>query len=511
MPTRPHPRPGSQRTAPALALTLFASGCLLTATPEELLSGGHADARAVVVQDAGQRDAGAPDHGGADRAATPDQLAFDTLSTDAAPPAEAGQDDVEGVDVAQPDQGEPDALHADAAIPDTAALDAGPADGAVADASLSDAPLQDASALDAAPLDAAALDAALPDTAPPDTSTPDAALPDTALPDTAPPDNAGGADASVYNCGEEGVDPGPLASCSSRNTLESLVQCFHDYMPQRDSNDFQAPSPEALDAWQWTVERMLAGECGFALPTCIAVAAEVYTFTDRNNDRAYCVLAEARDPNNDGDVDRGWGLVIVDPSAIRELSQQAPHAMYELDTEYQAVTIFKETQSRSYLCSGAHRYASSASSPCQSSNAVTDVAHNDQTMFHAANEALVAHYGSAGFVALQWHGMGASSCSCEVFLSDGIDHSPAPGDAIVALHSNVSSAHGSWDVDLVGASSCSLVASTNIQGRLLNGVAPGAVCGTDASVASGRFISVEQDPGFRDAADWIGAIEATWP
>jgi cellulose 1,4-beta-cellobiosidase len=46
---------------------------------------------------------------------------------------------------------------------------------------------------------------------------------------------------------------------------------------------------------------------------------------------------------------------------------------------------------------------------------------------------------------------------------------------------------------------------------LLNGVAASNVCGTAPSGYSGRFIHNEQDPGFRDPADWAPAVAATWP
>ncbi len=67
-----------------------------------------------------------------------------------------------------------------------------------------------------------------------------------------------------------------------------------------------------------------------------------------------------------------------------------------------------------------------------------------------------------------------------------------------------------WDVDLPGAGACSLNATDNTQGRLLNGVAAASVCGTAASSYSGRFIHVEQDPNYRNAGDWVAPLEDTW-
>jgi fibronectin type 3 domain-containing protein len=71
--------------------------------------------------------------------------------------------------------------------------------------------------------------------------------------------------------------------------------------------------------------------------------------------------------------------------------------------------------------------------------------------------------------------------------------------------------HPTWEIFNPGTGACSLNATDNTQGRLLNGVAPGSVCGTAASGYSGTFLHVEQDPGFRTASDWIPAVQDTWP
>ncbi|MBC8449580.1 MAG: hypothetical protein H8D78_17675 [Chloroflexi bacterium] len=58
---------------------------------------------------------------------------------------------------------------------------------------------------------------------------------------------------------------------------------------------------------------------------------------------------------------------------------------------------------------------------------------------------------------------------------------------------------------------CNLNGTTNVQGRLLNGVADDQVCGTAASGYSGHFIHIEQHFDYRDAQNWFTAINDTWP
>jgi hypothetical protein len=88
---------------------------------------------------------------------------------------------------------------------------------------------------------------------------------------------------------------------------------------------------------------------------------------------------------------------------------------------------------------------------------------------------------------------------------------PVVTDKIVELRNNVLVYHSTWDVDLPGVGACSLNATDNTQGRLINGVPAGSVCGTAASSYNGRFIHIEQDPNFRNPADWINPVKDTWP
>ncbi len=88
---------------------------------------------------------------------------------------------------------------------------------------------------------------------------------------------------------------------------------------------------------------------------------------------------------------------------------------------------------------------------------------------------------------------------------------PNGGDRIVTLRNNVLVYHPTWDVDLPGAGACSLNATDNTQGRLINGVPAGSECGTAAASYNGRFIHIEQDPNYRNPADWLNPVRDTWP
>jgi hypothetical protein len=236
-------------------------------------------------------------------------------------------------------------------------------------------------------------------------------------------------------------------------------------------------------------------------------------FTDSGNGKTYCLLMEVLDANNNGVVDRGWGTFVTDAAAQRELSHQAPHPIADATTEVQAVGIFKSTNSRSYLLAGAHRSANgSSNSTCQSGYGSADPAHNTDNMFHAVNAELLAYYGSGNWYAIQWHGMAADTCgAAEVYMSHGRNIVPLATDKIAELKNNTIAYHPTWDVETPGTGACTLNATDNTQGRLINGVAAADVCATAATSYTGRFIHIEQDPNFRAPADWTAAVSDTFP
>jgi hypothetical protein len=301
-------------------------------------------------------------------------------------------------------------------------------------------------------------------------------------------------------------------TCPSAATLDALATCIRNQMPGSGSNAYVAPTAAQRADWQSVVRQMLWGSCSAALPASLAGIMRLRTFIDFTNGRSYCLLMEVLDADSNGKVDRGWGTFIVYAHASRELSHHAPHPIADSTTENQAIGIFRDTDSRSYLMAGTHRLASSGSSSCQSAYGPADAAHNTDNMFQATNAELLDYYGPNDWWAIQWHGMAADTCAAaQVYLSHGRNVLPGNGDKILELKDNVLRYHPAWDVDTTGAGACTLNATDNTQGRLLNGVSASQVCGTAASSYTGRFLHIEQDPGFRTPADWVQAVNDTWP
>lgn len=318
------------------------------------------------------------------------------------------------------------------------------------------------------------------------------------------------------------IASGETLSCPDSSTLESLVECISRQMPQDGSGGFMPPGSVQQSDYQGVVKQMLAGQCDFALPTSLAANMAIRTFPDAANGRHYCVLMEVTSTATPGYVDKGWGTFITYANAVREVSHHAPHPKYSTQTtgtsgdaftERTAIRIFKQTDSRSFLMAGSRRSANHVSSACQSKAWMSDVSHDTGNLFYPANQAMKSFYGTRDWTAIEWHGKAASSCTNDMFLSNGISALPPEGSKLARLHKEIRSVMPSWIVEVAGASSCTLTGATNISGRFLNGVEPSRVCSKSATSASGQFVHIEQTVGVigKDidgaAAAWAAAVK----
>jgi hypothetical protein len=312
------------------------------------------------------------------------------------------------------------------------------------------------------------------------------------------------------------VKPTTNVNCAANNTLEELIACVVAKIPHRDTNGFVMPDNTALADWKQVAAQMLAGKCDdIPLPATLKNAYTLGVF--KEGSASYCVLMETLDANQNGYVDRGWGTFIVNNQPTRELSIQAPHVLADLNTDAQAIGVFKGTNARSFLLAGAHRDANPARTTCQPSTGEgeADPAHNLAAMFQPTTQALLDYYTANGkeWTEIQFHGMGTTNCpGVDAFMTYGFSAVPKPGDKILDLRANIAKRDPKWVIAIPGETpACDLTGGTNVQGRLLNNVPAEQVCAKGATAYTGKFIHIEQKTNLRAAvADWIAAINATW-
>lgn len=238
----------------------------------------------------------------------------------------------------------------------------------------------------------------------------------------------------------------------------------------------------------------------------------VVRFADTGAGSREVLLLEERTPTT-----KGWGTFVFDPAPLRDLVVEASHARYDVDTESQALTLFRRLRARAYVLAGTHRCASAERTPCDGTTdvcgtthyRVSDPAHFTDGPFQAAHEALAALWPAS--LSFSVHGHSSSSCE-DVFLSSGVGADPGP--LVPALRERLF-AEGGLTVGAAGipGSSCSLTGGTNVQGRFSNGSS--TPCTKAATAASGRFLHAEQSREVRtDAAlteKLARALEAVLP
>ena len=309
-----------------------------------------------------------------------------------------------------------------------------------------------------------------------------------------------------------------LIPCLDAANLQHVISCIQEHMPSVDTEGYQVPSRSVRRAWAKVVDQMLAGDCeDVHLPRALRGNYRVRPYTDVTHNQRYCLLVELVDQvPHFPQVDLGWGTLIVNPEAVRELSIQIPHPQYERGTAGQGVGIFQALSARSLLIAGTHRNANAKRSSCQSRYREADAGHNTAHLFQATAEAVQRFYVKTDQVVtvLQFHGMAYFDCKgIDVYMTYGGNVQPEPQDALMVIRTQLARENPKWSIRVPGEQPrCGLHGQANIQGRLANGVTAASVCDTPATAVSKRFISIEQAPGhYRDPAHWIGALTAAFP
>ncbi|KAJ7139204.1 hypothetical protein C8R44DRAFT_764045 [Mycena epipterygia] len=342
-----------------------------------------------------------------------------------------------------------------------------------------------------------------------------------------------------------GGSPGQITCLqNATSTFEDLVTCFDNYTVSEGyySDETYAaaqPTAEELCGWEDLVSSLLSvdGNCtSVVVPASIAGIYDVSLFTDPTGPQ-FCVASEST--SVDGVYAKGWGLVVVPATqgaVMRDIHLAAPHPAYDLFTPEQAGALFKSTGARSLLISGRVRTAILEETDCvisRSNSTVyykTDPAHDVAEPFFSASKTIRSwQHANGGCLAqscafIQMHGKGASSCPTDtMFLSSGISRSAASiswytdsvDRPIKRLKTELMASFPTWNISLPSDSACSLTATDNVFGRLVNGIAEPLVCtnASTADLATGEFIHIEQAIIARGAAAysaWSAALLAAF-
>jgi hypothetical protein len=287
-------------------------------------------------------------------------------------------------------------------------------------------------------------------------------------------------------------------------------------------NEYVLPTASQLAAWRVVFQSLLAGawESAHLRARMISSTYNVVQFLDTASGRTYYVLMEgvpgqipapAAHPSGVTITDpadprrRGWGTYLFDPQPRRALSLSAPHPKDDVETADEAIEAYLALRARTLLIAGADRDQNTALASCEQSSRPylqADVGHTAESVFQMAFEEI---YSSDAFT---WHVQfhGNSTCTPDVFLSNGVVAAPP---TLPALAANIAAASTAAAVggpvlatDVYNAAGdCAARGTDNMQMRFASGLPHASICAPgNVPVALSRFIHVEQRRDARRAA-----------
>ena len=217
-----------------------------------------------------------------------------------------------------------------------------------------------------------------------------------------------------------------------------------------------------------------------------------------------------------------WGTYVYNPSYCRTLVVQSPHPIRDFNTGKEGATVFRSADCFFFCLSGTSRCNHASFSGCDGTTSIctgssesyriSDLAHNDSTIFQTTTDTLVNKYSNTYF--LQLHGFTKTGSDPYVILSNGTDQTPNV-DYVIPLSQNleIQDTSLSYKIAHVDLAWDRLRGFGNSQGRLINAEAD--VCNSNATSTSGRFIHMEQEKSKlrADESGWnkvANAVTATF-
>lgn len=321
----------------------------------------------------------------------------------------------------------------------------------------------------------------------------------------------GGPEAAIDARADEARDGGADAATDSGPDASVVAACFDSFVelmvidpavaPAAGSVDYVVPTATALEEAEDAFAALAAGDPG-APALLEGIGYQVCRI-------GMVTVAWPGDASAGGPrlaVRRGDGAAVV---------LEAPHPLFDSDTDDQAAAMFERLDARALLVAGTHRCANpdqpagcdGTTSVCGASEyPISDQAHTEESLFHRAHVALDRELDPDLVVSV--HGMKAAGAR----LSDGTTGAVTASSSVAEITTALAAAFPGEAIESCNpfpgaAVTDTLCGTTNVQGRHVNGSS--APCTDGAGSASGRFLHLEQSSGVRAQPDLVaGAIAA---
>lgn len=204
-----------------------------------------------------------------------------------------------------------------------------------------------------------------------------------------------------------------------------------------------------------------------------------------------------------------WGTYVTNTSPVKScVTIQSPHPLKDQYTGNQAAVVFDLLSASNFMVAGTNRCNSAQNLNCYGKTSVclvgdekenyriSDLAHNKSSVFHIASVTLSNIETNMSFV--QLHGFLKEDSDPHFIFSNGTEETPNV-DNLATLQTEFQSTFPLLEVNVVHINGApKLKAKGNVFGRYLNNYQSDICASTlDPTVASGKFLHLEQYNGFR--------------
>lgn len=193
--------------------------------------------------------------------------------------------------------------------------------------------------------------------------------------------------------------------------LRVMIDTITSGLIQSETEAYVVPTAAELEVWRQAVDAVAAGNVALADSLLDPYAYDVIRIVEATSSDTLTVMRE-RIPAG-GDVARGWGTYVFNPSAQAQADIHVNHPVDDQHTEDMAAELYRDCGCRWLLMAGARRDANAGE--------VADMARSTSSVFHRVHTRVAA----AGTRALSIHGFridnhtGELPADAEIVLSNG--------------------------------------------------------------------------------------------
>jgi hypothetical protein len=286
-----------------------------------------------------------------------------------------------------------------------------------------------------------------------------------------------------------------IFSQNRSGNLENYIDNFIENVPRGSGNEYKNPSITQSNIWESLLNHILGNDLTNARLQAGKIGYQITEFLDTTINQTFYVVEKKNDSSNH------WGTYIFTKNPlIDKLIITAPHILNDTNTGQQAVYCLKNTLAKAVFLNGTERCNSGFFSDCSGTTTtcdngsesfrISDVAHEDDSIFHQTTSILFNSISNSVFI--QLHGFGKKTDDPYVIMSNGTRETPTT-DYIEMLKNELFLEDNSltFKIPHQDLTWNRLIAFTNTQGRLIN--ESNAPCAVSSTKTTGRFISLEQE------------------